>query len=670
MAFFKTLFTKPTKSKTTTKHRRHPPPSLLDIPEILDLIYSYLDDFTIRNHAALVCRQWCRVSQDRLLRSVVYDSTWTKSRQDAAVATSSSSSIVGAGRLLFNISVIHTYTELNFIIDYKEDVRTVLSTIQEEYQRQAEQMRQEDPPATKDKQRTSKTFYKFSPLKELHLDISTNYSRHALDAYLVPINTLTTLVLTCRHKESGCKTTGSLSNIFQSCPALEFFEARTPTLGLDLTWTPFTPEQQKPFPLRSFIIANAFIKQDSMENLLLFTPRIKVLQLIGMSSSTQVGYNWSRLATFLNALPIVLEKVHFSTQEQQLPRQVQQQLFQICPGLSEWHLWAPNTTKSLLKDMALHTHRLTTLVLYSSSKRAGGYNSQSELTKATTVLHHLLSTSDNLVHLKTLKTAALLQDLDIHRRRGYIHLLNQNKDIFLSYRSEGPKSFAVWRCRGLQTLHLEVHGAWENSLEGSVQSRIVFGYVSKVFPVLEELSLTMPSEGSIGGRGGSYEPRFRFELEGGLCLLSRLKYLQRLEVRCGDMERLMAGIKEVSLNWMIPAGHNNKFRKKRKKEVEQWRKRRDKEEALEAFRSQCQKDQEHVARIKTSNGSRDAELLGQLQYLGLLQDVVRMVEEMDSTSYCPLPCLEGLAIKRFYFVHPREEIKFSPPLKPERKFIW
>ncbi|KAG0279523.1 hypothetical protein BGZ95_000951 [Linnemannia exigua] len=658
MAFFKTLFTKPTKTETSTKHHHHHSPSLLDIPEILDLIFSYLDDFTIRRYAALVCQQWCRVSQNRLFRSVVCDSTWTKSWQDATIAASSSR-MIGAGRLLFSISVKHANTESRYIVDYKEDVRTALSTIQNEYWRQAEQRRQALP-----------TLYKFSPLKDLHLDISTNCNIHALDGYLVPINTLTTFVLTCRHKDSTCKTTASLSNILLACPALEFFEARSLTPGLDLSWTSFAAEQQEPFPLRSLIIANAFIKQESIENLLLLTPRIKVLHLIGMSLSAQAGYNWSHLAILLSALPIVLDQVHFSTQEQQLPQKIQQQLFRVCSGLSEWHLWAPNTTPSLLKDMAQHTNRLTTLVLYTSSNHTRGNNLQSELTKATTVLHRFLSTSDDLVHLKTLKTAALLQDLDIHRRRGYIHLLNPDRDIFSSYISEGPKSFAVWRCRGLQTLHLEVHGAWESSLEGSVQSRIVFGYVSRVFPVLEELSVTMPSECSIGGRGGSYEPRIRFELEGGLCLLSRLKCLQRLEVRCGDMKELMANVKEVSLNWMIPAGHNSKFRRKRKKEVAQWRERRGKEDALEAFRLQRQKGQEHVDRIKTLNGSGDAKLLGQLQYLGLLRDVEEVVKEMGSTSYCPLPCLEGLAIRRFYFAQPKEEIEFCLPPKPERMSMW
>ncbi|KAF9901128.1 hypothetical protein EC991_006468 [Linnemannia zychae] len=655
MAFFRTLF-----SKTTKPHHyhQHGPPLVFDIPEILDLILSFIDDFTLRKTVALVCQQWCRLAQNHLLRAVVWDSTWTRSKQDAA-----SSRTVGAGRLFFNIFVIRT--DIPLIVDFREEVATILTSSQKDYQRQGEQTRQQSLVKTKGKQWTSIQLYKFSPLKDLHLDISTEYHNiPALDTYIVPISTLTTLVLTCRYASNFYVAAASLSNILQKCPALEFFEARALTLDLDLTWTLATEQQQHPLSLRSLIIENVNIKQDAIENILLFTPRLKVLQLIGMSSNPQAEYNWPRLAALLLSLPITLDKVHFSTQEQQLPRKVQQRLLEVCPVLSEWHLWALNTTTSFLKDLGPHTYHLTTLILYSTSERAE-VDSQSELIKATPVLHHLLSTSDSIVHLTTLKAVARLQDLDIHRRRGYVHL-SKSTDVHSRYNSEKPKPFTVWRCRGLQTLHLEVHGAWEPSLEGAVQSRIIFGYVSRVFPALQELSVTMPSECSVGGRGSSYLPAIRFELEGGLCLLTRLKHLQRLEVRCGGMEWLLACLKESDLNWMIPSGHNIKFRWRRQKAVEQWQERRSKEDELETFRS-CR---ESTNKFIGTNGTVDAKLLDQLQHVGLLRDVEEVVKEMDSRSYWPLPCLEGLAMRHHYFIRPEEEIQYCLPPKSTSKLRW
>ncbi|KAF9117827.1 hypothetical protein BG015_006842, partial [Linnemannia schmuckeri] len=41
-------------SATNRRHRRKPPPA---IPEILELIFSYLNDYTIRHSVVLVCRQ-------------------------------------------------------------------------------------------------------------------------------------------------------------------------------------------------------------------------------------------------------------------------------------------------------------------------------------------------------------------------------------------------------------------------------------------------------------------------------------------------------------------------------------------------------------------------------------------------------------------------------------
>jgi hypothetical protein len=60
----------------------------------------------------------------------------------------------------------------------------------------------------------------------------------------------------------------------------------------------------------------------------------------------------------------------------------------------------------------------------------------------------------------------------------------------------------------------------------------------------------------------------------------------------------------------------------------------------------------------SKSSSLDAEILGQLRYLGLVEDVKEMLIEMDSSSYRPLPSLEGLAIVRLSYNRPKDEIAY------------
>ncbi|KAK5828951.1 hypothetical protein F5H01DRAFT_12061 [Linnemannia elongata] len=47
-------------------------PSLIDIPEILERIFYFTDDFTLRRTAILVCRHWLHMNINRIPRTVYY----------------------------------------------------------------------------------------------------------------------------------------------------------------------------------------------------------------------------------------------------------------------------------------------------------------------------------------------------------------------------------------------------------------------------------------------------------------------------------------------------------------------------------------------------------------------------------------------------------------------
>ncbi|KAF9144763.1 hypothetical protein BGX30_011526 [Mortierella sp. GBA39] len=526
---------------------------------------------------------------------------------------------------------------------------------------------------------------------EVDIILDMSYSQYAAQGFPYP-NTLTKIVMTILVPDQGYIRAGLDGLLLNKCPLLEVYEIHG-TPKVELTWTPPTTttvdreqeQQQRPLALRSLVLDNVRFDQGSLENLLTFTPKLKLLKLIAMPSGDDVhGYDWLRFIRHLQSLPISLDTIHISTHNQQTPPEILQAVSEIytsSSSLSEWNLWALDTSPSLLKDLELRSSNtsLTTLELLSKAQRSGTSCFLSELKSAPLFLHQILTTSDKLMHLRTLKTIVRLEDWDIHRRGGYfllddpsVTLNNNNKsgkstriygndniDMYAAtaaatlYTSEPtrPKPI-VWRCRGLQTLHVEVHAPNKFMSIVPVQSRIIFGYISRVFPMLEELRVRTPH--FCQSRKIAHDldcPKIRLELEGGLCLLGRLKHLQRLDVRPGNHASwILDNVREVDLDWMIPSGHTFRSRWARQKEVKQWQQRRDEEKKIEVGRVPQKK--------AIGDVSAATEVQGQLRNLGLLKDVKEMVKEMEPMSVPPLQSLEGLSLRHSYFVWPENEIKY------------
>lgn len=646
----KKLFSRTAKAQHPRPRTVQPLP--LEIAEILAQIFNYLNDSTLRRTVALVCRQWFLINQGRFLRNVVWDNTWTEPRLGMVP-----SSLVGAAR--FHCCLLVKRTNGLKAITYEETVNHLLSECQDEYKKQAEQQRQRQSRVTpKDKPWTS--LYRLSPLQALHLEVNTIYDISNIEAYIPPISTLTSLVLTCRHANTFASNTTSinLALVLQNCPALEYFEAQG-SFSLELRWAPLlASDQQHPFNLRSLVLDSTGFYQQYLHRLLSLAPRLKVLKLIAVPthSFSYPGYHWAGLFAHLRLLPIALDTVFCSSRDQFSPPLFHRQLLEICPVVSEWNLWALDVSPLLLQELEAHTNNLTSLVLYSKPHRTGGTCCLSELKHAPTTLHRFLSTPDTLVHLRTLKTVALLVNFDIHGRGGYVYKDDPNRDLYMPFRNEAPKPLEVWRCHNLLTLHLEIHAPGEHMLDGCVHSRIIFGYISRVFPLLEELRIWTPYKCSTRGNIQFYPPRLRFELDGGMCLMGRLRNLQRLEVRPGKGS-LTTPIDEVDLNWMLRSGQGGKYRLLRRIRVESWRLRKKREKELEMLRLQKQLAQPEGNAVPLV----DPELMGQLRNLGLLVDVEEMILEMDSRSYRPLPSLEGLSIKTRYFVWPESEVSLCIP---------
>ncbi|KAF9337311.1 hypothetical protein BGZ91_009533 [Linnemannia elongata] len=649
-----TLIKKPfsrTPKHPTSNHPSSTRPLSLDIPEILERIFSFLDDFTIRWTVALVSREWFLLNQNRLLRTV---------SANFLVSPSQPSEDVLASRLLGAHRFCCFVTKECFGFYIVGFHRGCIEHIQYDYERELLERSRSQAAGTTPQQ--NPTLYAFSPLKELVLNIINYvnpifpYPHRAPASGQFPFpETLTSLTVDIYSSET---TPIDIDLILRDCPVLEHLSI---AIGLEHerefpTWN-HRPGQKQPQPqqyypplsLRDLTLRSVIIEPSQLERVLNSVPRLKALRLIGMPTTRD---DLTQLLQHVRSLPIILETFHLSTHRWSLPEHLQKLTPDVAPVTSEWCLWAYDVSPSYLKALELHTPRLTTLELYWAKKgRPSGtlFQNNLDLRSAPALLFKYLCTSSHAVHIRTLKIAVFHPDMDLFERGEYP---DTNDSIASIDAMVSPSSPGIWRCRNLQVLRLDLLDHESSPLRSFVHSRIVFGYISRVAPCLEELEIYLPFDSV--SQGQHPDPKICLQLEGGFCLLGRLRRLRSLRV--GSLGGIITGsCKEMDLNWMTQAGQRGKFRELRRKEVERWRRRREKEDQQEKEKNRGQR-----VGVRGSNAS-EAEVWAQLHHLGLLKDVEEMVKEIDAGSYRPLPSLEGLAFDRYSLQWPEKVLRLLFP---------
>ncbi|KAK3845626.1 MAG: hypothetical protein J3R72DRAFT_435297, partial [Linnemannia gamsii] len=388
------------------------------------------------------------------------------------------------------------------------------------------------------------------------------------------------------------------------------------------------------------------------------------------------SYDWVRLFLFLKANGVALDKAHFSTMGIGMSvKQSEQLLEDVYPQLTtERSIWARDMTPQFFLSVISQPNILTALEICwmptaSFSPRGCCY---AALASVPGIIHQHLCDSPHLVHLTALKTMIRMQDLDLFQRAGYLHLNRGHDPIWPDNGQDtsaaAPGSPKIWRCRGLRTLHIEVHAPGQFQLQHPVHSRIIFGYIARVCPLLEDLQIHFPRDCQSSENGHFYRTYPCLQLKGGLCLLGRLKYLQSLRVCYDTGCYLTSGAKDWDLNWMTAAGRKNtRSRKKRQMEVESWRIWRLNEDRAEKARSSRARIQGLPQENETNNPKADNKIMDEFQRLGLLLDVEEMLKEMDRTEESrPFPSLERLSLNYPILQRPEEEIENSFPRRKWR----
>ncbi|KAF9208691.1 hypothetical protein BGZ59_010491 [Podila verticillata] len=475
----------------------------LSLPEILETVFSYLDQETLRR-CRLVSRQWLLVSSRFNTHVLVWDDN-QNSHEDLAQILAM---VPRAGNLRWS-----TYrNQKSFVIKDQEWARLIA--------------------VVKKMDQHHKQGLLVVPLRELELTGALDVD----DRIPLILPYLTSLRRLSLHLPESCRVNTSIEAILNGCATLAKLHIQGGHNPIHIfnnshkvspTWT-----------LRSLTLRNIGFPQQDLEALLKCLPKLRELRIIDIFLAspptsprptygpTGIDFLSKRGATYFNrsqfmdcvrSLELGLTVFHLSTNDMYgtLAEPSFTELYKdLAPTLTTFSMSTGDMTMPLITSLGLATIRnvITTLELVRMA-----YNPE-----LSNVLCEFLCSAPSLRHLKASRVMYYTQLMDLNSCDG-------------PDGPEGPEDRLtprVWACRGLQTLHLGFSKRRGYGTKMDIQSRIVFGYISRVCPRLRDVEI--------------YVVRGTLAQEGGLCLLTRLTRLERLLVEVEGYSEVGG---EYDLDW-------------------------------------------------------------------------------------------------------------------------
>ncbi|KAG0283936.1 hypothetical protein BGZ97_008360, partial [Linnemannia gamsii] len=421
----------------------------LEIPELLCLIFSYLDPFTLAVSVVPVCRQWFLLSRHRLSRTVTWDINWQPSLPKYAL-----SSLPGAEHLVLGCAED----------GYNWNGPNVLGALKSLQKRPIFPWSTFPPiPWPQDKEAAHIKRLLDRPLHHLVLTVSFNFTNLWWDSLSLPL-TLTSLTI---EKKKWMYI--DVPRILVVCPLLESLHLFCVcSKGLNFQG-PLMNQGNKALPdrlrLQSLVLEQPRVQQSWMEDLLAVTPDLKELQLITIFSSFENNWEWSRFRDHLRALSLPLERFHFSLLwKNTVDEEELKEVMAVCPKAKEHSILAYYMTPGMKKQLVEWPVFLTTLEILQPRRFYDAWSpnyGNPDADYSARDWHQLLCQCPNLRHLKTLKMPYRSKLMDLHHRIP-----------MYSSTESSPIQPGVWICRRLETLHMELH-AHENATMRGVDYKSV-----------------------------------------------------------------------------------------------------------------------------------------------------------------------------------------------------
>ncbi|KAG0285936.1 hypothetical protein BGZ96_009883 [Linnemannia gamsii] len=589
----------------------------LELPEIMQHIFSFLDSRTLGNTVLLVCRYWLELSRSRMERRVHWDYRWTGPGLETVLPRLCGASLA---------QVCFEGDEENLTGTVFKDLLVAYDNWYQEGQREQQHRR----PTVK-----GRLFN--APLTKLEATFC-NVPMSVLSDFPFP-SSLSSLIL-----EIGSSQTNTFdpSLLLKQCPLLEdLLIARWEGWFVDGPWIPRDHDRRQTFRLKGIALIYPVFRQSDLEDLLQFTPNLVELKLAGVMDDQslevskpcdRIQYNRQGFCELVRSLPIKLDSFLFSflSPTMQSDDGTQSIVTELCPNLHEWCLWTPDTTPALLKSLESLPNVITNLELCWNYLEDSGTQPcrQDSEAKVPRLLHQYLCNSPHLLRLKSLQAAYPLRGMDLHRRVGFSWLTPNTEFPWSASEDKKLIQPGIWACRKLKKVELVVHDHEGSQISTPVSSRIIFGYISRVCPELEFVDLRVPRVCRKDPDSPLYQPVIFKRLDGGMCFLTRLKKLQLLKV-CTEAWVADFECKDVDLNWLLMGGRDSEEKQRRKEKMSEWQEWLDEEKQLELERLAFGVGEAPILKSTDPSNPFDTKVYDQLKDLGLLSEVKAVVEEMD-----------------------------------------
>ncbi|KAF9908572.1 hypothetical protein EC991_009717 [Linnemannia zychae] len=598
-----------------------------------------------------VCREWFwiyrHLFEDR-------ETVWELDVDDT-LSKKTIKSINGSGRLYWHYSDNHSKALRIQKQQWHQEAqwKELVQALQKNHSRCLQIKRQTSRLRTKDSDHIRAAILD-NPLR--HLDF---IGFQNLDLLLPPILPFLTFLTTLRLRSRAFGQI-SFDTVLKACPLLESFQAGMLGVILELSG-PWVPMKQglpgtASLPLRSLKLENATLEYSSLTNLLAVCPSLQDLQLINVMFMESAGspsalgtqsdgsgstpyirqqiFTFNDYATnvleYLKQIQLRLRSFHISLYATRTLDLNPSKLLPACPEATEWTLWTEGLTEMLVYDLSLLPNNVTSLdILWDTSSDRYG-----------SILHQYMCQSPHLLHLRAPRTKFQVKYLDVHHR---LPIYTNNQGAARAHSTD------VWSCRKLKTLHFtfELNGYY--LAKDPAAARVIFGYLSRVCPRLEDLHLTSK-------RRDPYESKLWLGLQGGFCLLASLRYLERLHI--GSVFHI-SNFEEWELSWMTPSGLNFDHRRARQAHRVGWR-----TEIMEEKQGDFRSTQIGGAAAEALPGvvTDDPKLREELRGLGWLSDVNAMLDQIDSGHFSCWPSLQKICL------HDDSEVGRRPAAEMKRLF--
>ncbi|KAF9385165.1 hypothetical protein CPB97_005083 [Podila verticillata] len=505
------------KQKVIRNHRRLTP---FDIPEILEGILIHLSQTTLRFSTSLVCRQWHAVSKPL----ITYIATWRydMQREDAATLKRELIKRLEGARSLevFGVDVSYKHYE-NRNKMHMQQWRLIQDVLRDLNRADGTQIR----------------------TLTIHNVLRWEYE---LQPTLKRLPLLTSLVLV-----RTSLSTFPLLTILQLCPQLEhvnIFSDVGVHLGVeDPLEQTLTNDSHQHFPLKSITLQAMVVMEPALLAILARCPYLQQLHLINRAplrefySTEYLSTPLPRIVTLNNmrffhhiaGLCPRINALHVSHPDHKplLAIEKVMELWALFPFVTDWSFLGTDAPIVIPSILTCTPNVLTSLEI-KTPITAPDWNPM--------FLHNFLCEASHLVRLKT-SAIVPLEPLDLeghlmpcgkYRRRGDPELLPNDPEYGNpDYVRKKNRPRKIWACQNLRTMDV-VFGRKPRDSDSLENSRMIFSYLSKVCPDLEDLKVRYS--------------QLRLEQEGGLCLLTRLHRLQRLVL----VQSARPDLKGKELEWL------------------------------------------------------------------------------------------------------------------------